>query len=77
MSLDELCTEGYTDGYDLDSPKPGQNRHPAYCHGFRSGRDDAECAAGLRRFPSRTAQQARHAWAVIKESSDVLWQGNT
>lgn len=56
---DLLLVEGYGDGRDLNSPRPGPNRHPLYIHGWRCGRDDAECAAGLRKFPSRTAQEAR------------------
>lgn len=61
----EMCA-GYYDGKRLDTPEPGSNRHPAYIHGFMNGRDDAECSRGIRKFPRRTAQEAREALALIE-----------
>lgn len=58
--LDAECCHGYFDGRRPDSPEPGINRHPAYIHGFRNGRDD------LRGRPSRTAEDARQVWAYIE-----------
>lgn len=54
--LDAECCEGYYDGRRPDSPEPSNNRHPAYIHGFRCGRDDMLCSTGKQRFPSRTAK---------------------
>ncbi len=58
--------DGYRDGFDLDCPPPGDNRSRAYKHGFMTGRDDAECSAGLRRSPRHTAQEYREMWAAIE-----------
>lgn len=58
--IDALVCEGYYDGSRRDSPEPGPNRHPAYIHGFRNGRDD------MHGKPSRTAQEARDALAYIE-----------
>lgn len=58
--LDAECCNGYYDGRRPDSPEPSSNRHPAYIHGFRNGRDDA----GITRR-HETAQQRREAWAMI------------
>ncbi len=65
MNADDECLEGYHDGRDLSNPFPGSNRSPFYIHGFRCGRDDAEVGKGIRKFPSRTAQEARDDWALI------------
>lgn len=56
----ELCS-GFYDGYRKESPEPGPNRHPAYIHGFRNGRDDI----GMSPEPRRTVGQIRAAWAYI------------
>jgi len=66
--LDAECAEGYWDGRRLGGPEPGPNRHPAYIHGFKNGRDDAMCSRGLQKFPARTAQQAREDWAYIESA---------
>ena len=58
--LDAECCEGYNDGRRPDSPEPTSNRHPAYIHGFRNGRDDAGIAPR-----HETAQQRREIWAMI------------
>ena len=58
--LDAECCAGYYDGRRPDSPEPSSNRHPAYIHGFRNGRDDIGMT---RRF--ETAQQRRDIWAMI------------
>jgi len=57
--------QGYQDGRDLYSLPPGPNRSDAYRHGFRNGRDDAEIWAGIKRWPSRSAQEARKEWDKI------------
>lgn len=59
--IDAECVEGYWDGRRKESPEPGPNRHPAYIHGFRNGREDAGLA---RRY--ETAQQRREIFALIK-----------
>lgn len=64
--LHEICAQGYVDGKDPSAPDPGNNQHPAFIHGFRAGRDDAKCQAGLKKFPSRNAQEARDDWAFIE-----------
>lgn len=58
--LDAECCEGYFDGRRPDSPEPSSNRHPAYIHGFRNGRDDARITPR-----HETAQQRRDIWALI------------
>jgi len=63
--MQQVC-EGYYDGRRPDSPEPGTNRHPAYIHGFRNGRDDYRCSARLQKWPSRTAQESREALAYIE-----------
>jgi hypothetical protein len=60
-ALDAECMEGYRDGRRKDSPEPSSNRHPAYIHGFRNGRDDAGIT---RRY--ETAQERRNIWASIE-----------
>ena len=65
--LDE-CSCGYFEGRDLDTPVPSHNRTPAFIHGFRCGRDDAECDVGLRKFPSRDANKARSDWSYIEST---------
>jgi hypothetical protein len=60
--FDAECAEGYFDGRRRDSPEPGTNRHPAYIHGFRNGREDAGITP---RF--ETAQQRRQIWRMIKQ----------
>ena len=60
------CVQGYYDGLDLSSPPPGDNRSDAYKHGFSTGRDDAECQAGIRKWPRHTAQEYREMWAEIE-----------
>lgn len=63
--LDAECRAGYRDGRNADSPAPNANRHPAYIHGFRCGRDDLLCGAKAQVMPSRTAAQARADWSFI------------
>lgn len=63
--LDAECCEGYYDGLRPDSPEPSGNRHPAYIHGFRNGRDDNRATQGLQKWPSKTSQKARDDWAYI------------
>ena len=63
-----LC--GYFDGKDLENPFPGSNRSPFYIHGFRNGRDDVKCSKKMRRFPSRTAEQARSNLAYLEIVED-------
>ncbi|MGN7867733.1 hypothetical protein [Paracoccus sp. 22332] len=58
--LDAECCEGYWDGRRHDSPEPSGNRHPAYIHGFRNGREDAGIAERC-----ETAQQRRMLWELI------------
>lgn len=58
--------QGYEDGGKLEEPMPSGNRHPAYIHGFKNGRDDEEVSRKMRRFPARTAQQCRDDWAYIE-----------
>ena len=59
--LDAEVAQGYRDGTRRDSPEPSANRHPAYIHGFKNGREDA----GI--LPSgETAQERRARWAFIK-----------
>lgn len=60
--IDAECCEGYYDGRRPDSPEPSSNRHPAYIHGFRNGREDA----GICRR-DETAQQRRDLWSMIVE----------
>lgn len=60
--MDAECCEGYYDGRRPDSPEPSSNRHPAYIHGFRNGREDA----GISRR-DETAQQRRDLWSMIVE----------
>ena len=67
-TLDAECCEGYYDGRRMNNPEPDPNRHPAYIHGFRNGRDDLICSKGLQQFPSRTAQKTREDWAFIEAS---------
>ena len=57
--LDAEVCEGYYDGRRLENPEPSTNRHPAYIHGFRNGRDDIGQRHG------KTAQQRRDDWAYI------------
>jgi len=64
-SSEDEVSEGYNDGRDLDAPHPSDNRSEWYKHGFRNGRDDAEVSKRIRKFPSRTAQQARDAYAAL------------
>lgn len=63
--IESECREGYFDGLNPDSPYPSSNRHPAYIHGFRNGRDDMLVSKGINRWPSRTAQESRDDWAYI------------
>lgn len=56
--LEREVIAGYHDGFSGE-PEPGDNRSDAYRHGWRSGADDR---AGK---PTRTAAQARAAWAAI------------
>jgi hypothetical protein len=58
--IDAEVSHGYYDGRRPDSPEPSSNRHPAYIHGFRNGRDDAGIT---RRY--ETAQQRRDILAMI------------
>lgn len=58
--LDAECCEGYYDGRRPDSPEPSSNRHPAYIHGFRNGRDDARIT-----LRPESAQERREIWAQI------------
>jgi hypothetical protein len=58
--LDAECCHGYYDGCRQDSPEPSSNRHPAYVHGFRNGRDDARITPR-----NETAAERRKAWAMI------------
>jgi len=64
--LDAECAEGYFDGWRQDSPEPSSNRHPAYIHGFRNGREDAGITP---RF--ETAEQRRRLWALIVATCGV------
>jgi len=60
----ELC-EGYYDGKRVASPEPGPNRHPAYIHGFRNGRDDSNITKR-----HENAQQRREIWEYIVATCD-------
>jgi hypothetical protein len=59
-TLDAECAEGYYDGRRPISPEPSSNRHPAYIHGFRNGRDDAGITPR-----HETAEQRRRLWGLI------------
>lgn len=61
--IDAECCDGYYDGRRVDSPEPSSNRHPAYIHGFRNGRDDAGITVRY-----ETAQQRRDIFALIRAS---------
>lgn len=58
--LDAECCHGYYDGRRPNTPEPSSNRHPAYIHGFRNGRDDA----GITKR-NETAAERRAAWEMI------------
>ena len=40
QTVEDECLEGYRDGLDPDTPKPGPNRSDAYTIGWLNGRDD-------------------------------------
>lgn len=61
--LDAECCQGYYDGLRKDSPEPSSNRHPAYIHGFRNGRDDAGITPRI-----ETAEQRRRIWDLIVQT---------
>lgn len=63
--LDAECCEGYFDGRRPESPEPSGNRHPAYIHGFKNGRDDLMTGNGTQKFSAKTAQEKRDDWAYI------------
>ena len=62
------CCAGYYDGRRPTSPEPGPNRHPAYVHGFKNGRDD------LRGKPRKSARAIRGDWASIVATCGGLTQ---
>lgn len=58
-ALEREVVAGYFAAYSDGDPEPGNNRSDAYRHGWRSGADDRSGS------PTRTAAQARAAWAAI------------
>jgi hypothetical protein len=60
---DAECCEGYYDGFRKDTPEPNSNRHPAYIHGFRNGREDAGITPRI-----ETSEQRRRLWDLIVAS---------
>lgn len=66
MKANQDMIDGYTDGLDLDSPEPSDNRSASYRHGFANGRDD-------RRGKPRVSYQALVEQADAAMIADTAW----